>query len=219
MTKNDLTTIKEPRSAVSEAYRTLRTNLLFSSLDAPLKTLVVTSPSPEEKKSVTLANLAVTMAQGGKQTILVDCDLRKPAQDAIWGVSRSPGLSDMLLLGLETVPLVDVGIENLSLLPAGTTPPNPADLIGSSRFEAALAMLASQADIILLDAPPVISVTDAALLALKVDGVLLVMQAGKTRRDQAEKAKEMLERVNARLVGVALIDASGEAKSGDYYGE
>lgn len=219
MTSADLITIKDPRSAVSEAYRGLRTNLLFSSLEKPVTTVVITSPAPEDRMGVALANLAVTMAQGGKKTILIDGDLRKPALHTIFGVDRAPGLSEFLLAGAGSASLVDVGVEGLSFLPAGALPPNPADLLGSARFETALASLKAGADVILLAAPPVIAVTDAALLAHQVDGVLLVMQAGKTRRDDARKAKDMLERVGAHLVGVVLLDASGEARTADYYGE
>jgi capsular exopolysaccharide synthesis family protein len=217
MTQDNLVTLTTPRSSASEAYRALRTNLIFTGLDEPLHTLIVTSPAPEEGKSTTLANLAVTFAQSGKKTLMVDCDLRHPSQHTIWGVPQQPGLTDMVLEGLKKPPLVDVGVENLMLLPSGTVPPNPADLLGSQRMDAIIKQLKGEADIVLFDAPPVIAVTDATLLATKLDGVLLVFRAGGTRRDHAERAKELLERVNIRLVGAVLTNAQVDARMGGYY--
>ena len=217
MTQANLITLTTPRAQASEAYRALRTNLTFSGLEDPIHTLVVTSPAPEEGKSTTLANLAVTFAQSGKKTVIVDCDLRHPSQHTIWGVAQQPGLTDMMLEGLKKLPLVDVGVENLSLLPSGSLPPNPADLLGSQRMDAVIKQLKGEADVVLFDAPPVIAVTDATLLATKLDGVLLVFRAGGTRRDHAERAKELLERVNARLVGAVLTNAQVDVRMGGYY--
>jgi len=203
-----LITLNDPRSPGAEAFRTLRTNLMFSSLERPLATLLITSPAPEEGKSTTLANLAVTLAQGGRSTILVDCDLRRPRLHDIFGVPIAPGLSNAILGKAEAPPLTPTGVEGLSLLPAGDTPPNPADLLGSRRMEAIIANLKSRADIVLFDAPPVIAVTDAALLASKLDGVLLVVSAGHTRRDHAQRAKALLEKIHVRIVGTVLTNAS-----------
>ncbi|MCC7360474.1 MAG: CpsD/CapB family tyrosine-protein kinase [Anaerolineales bacterium] len=207
-TPTSLVTLTDPRSPMAEAYRTLRTNLLFSSLDRPLATLLVTSPAPEEGKSTTLANLAVTLAQGGRPTILVDCDLRRPRLHEIFGVPAEPGLSNALLAKVDEPPLAATGVENLSLLPAGAVPPSPADLLGSRRMEALIATLKSRADFVLFDAPPVIAVTDAALLASKLDGVLLVVSAGHTRRDDAQRAKDLLEKIHVHLVGAVLTNAA-----------
>ncbi len=203
-----LITLTDPRSPGAEAYRTLRTNLMFSSLEHPLATLLVTSPAPEEGKSTTLANLAVTMAQGGRSTIVVDCDLRRPRLHDIFGVAAAPGLSNAILDKVEAPALTPTNVEGLSLLPAGDVPPNPADLLGSRRMEAIIANLKTRADIVLFDAPPVIAVTDAALLASKLDGVLLVMSAGHTRRDHAQRAKALLEKIHVRIVGAVLTNAS-----------
>lgn len=201
-----LITLTAPRSPAAEAYRTLRTNLTFAGLDQPLEVLVVTSPAPEEEKSVAVANLAVTMAQGERRTILVDADLRRPRQHEIFGVSSDRGLTTMFVdpEAMANPPLVDVGVENLWLLPSGPLPPNPADLLGSRRMDEVLAVLRTRADFLLFDAPPVVAVTDAAVLGRKADGVLLVMTAGRTRRDHALQAKELLERAHVRLVGVVL---------------
>jgi capsular exopolysaccharide synthesis family protein len=203
-----LITLADPRSPMAEAFRTLRTNLMFSSLDRPLTTLLVTSAASEEGKSTTLANLAVTLAQGGRKTILVDCDLRRPHQHVIFGVPGEPGLSNMMLDKLDPPPFASTGVEDLLLLPAGTLPPNPADLLGSRHMEAIIAKLKAQADIVLFDAPPVIAVTDAALLASKLDGALLVVAAGQTRREHALQAKALLEKIHVHIVGTVLTNAS-----------
>lgn len=213
-----LITLTDPRSPVSEAYRTLRTNLSFSSLDEPLKTLVVTSPAPDEGKSTTVANLAVTMAQGGRQTILVDCDLRRPTLHTLFGLNPEPGLTNLLLDENGEPNLQNTEVEGLMLLASGPLPPNPADLLGSQKIDRAIQLLAGQADIVLFDAPPVVAVTDAAVLGAKVDGLLLVISAGKTRREQAERAKELLEKANVRLLGAALTNAPKASGMGGYYG-
>ena len=210
MTPNpsQLITLSDPRSPMAEAFRTLRTNLMFSSLDHPLSTLLVTSAAPEEGKSTTLANLAVALAQGGRKVILVDCDLRHPRQHEIFGVPAEPGLSNMILDKREAAPLAATGVENLLLLPAGALPPNPADLLGSRRMEDIIAGLKAAADIVLFDAPPVIAVTDAALLASRLDGALLVVSAGQTRREHALQAKALLEKIHVRLLGTVLTNAT-----------
>ena len=215
MPNSPLITLTDPRSPVAEAYRTLRTNLIFSSLDHPLTTLLVTSATPEEEKSLTLANLAVTLAQGGRRTLLVDCDLRHPRQAEIFGVPSQPGLTEMLVNGGQPA-LVNTPVEGLQLLPAGALPPAPADLLSSRRMEAAIATLQAQADVVLFDAPPVLAVTDAALLASKLDGVLLVVTAGQTRREHAQRAKELLEKIHVRLVGTVLTNAAVDRSVSTY---
>ena len=219
--QESLITVANPRSPVSEAYRTLRTNLEFSSLDKPLKTMVVTSAAPEEGKSTTLANLAVAIAQGGKKIILVDCDLRRPSQHQIFGARNGRGLTTMVVddEAMKTPPFQETGIEGLRLLPSGHLPPNPAELLASRRMEEIISLLKEQADIVLFDAPPIIAVTDAAVLSSKVDGVLLVINAGGTKRDHAQNAKTLLEKVNARLVGVVLNNVRFDTSLHRYYAE
>jgi capsular exopolysaccharide synthesis family protein len=216
-----LVTIATPRSPISEAYRTLRTNLEFSSLDKPLKTMVVTSPGPEEGKSTTLANLAVTLAQAEKKIVLVDCDLRRPAQHQIFGLTNGMGLTTMVVddEAMTDPPLQETGVPGLWLLPSGPLPPNPSELLGSRRMEEILDVLSQRADIVLCDAPPVIAVTDAAVLSSKVDGVLLVINAGGTKRDHAQRAKALLEKVNAHLVGVVLNNVKIDTSLHRYYAE
>lgn len=211
-----LITLADPRSPVAEAFRTLRTNVLFSGLDKPLSTLLVTSAAAEEGKSTTLANLAVTMAQGGRATILVDCDLRRPRQHEIFGVPAVPGLSEAILNKVDAPSLAPTGVEGLSLLPAGSPPASPADLLGSRRMESLIANLKSRADFVFFDAPPVIAVTDAALLASLLDGVLLVVSAGQTRREHALQAKALLQKTNVRLVGTVLTNAAVDRRLTHY---
>ncbi len=210
MSKPQLITLTDPRSPAAEAYRTLRTNLTFAGLDQPVETLIVTSPAIGGEKSIAAANLAVVMAQGEHRTILVDADLRRPALHKIFGVSSEPGLTTMFVdpQARTNPPLLEVGVENLWLLPSGPLPPNPADLLGSRRMEEIIAVLRSRADILIFDAPPVLAVTDAAVLGMKVDGVLLVVEAGRTRREQARQARELLERAHVRIVGAVLTGAS-----------
>ncbi len=216
-----LITISNPRSPISEAYRTLRTNLEFSSLDKALRSMVVTSASPEEGKSTTLANLAVTIAQAGKKVILVDCDLRRPSLYQIFGARNTPGFTDMMRDDslMNNPPLQSTSVANLCLLPSGTIPPNPSELLASRRMSEVIAALQQQAEVVLFDAPPVIAVTDAAVLSSKVDAVLLVVSAGKTKREHAKKAKALLEKVNAHLIGTVLNNVKGEASLYQYYSE
>lgn len=213
-----LITLTDPRSPVSEAYRALRTNLQFYSLDTPIRSLVVTSPSGDEGKSTTIANLAVTMAQSGRRTILVDCDLRRPSLHTLFDLPMEPGLTNLILEEGEGLALQETAVANLLLLASGPKPPNPADLLGSRKLDSLIARLQEQADIILFDAPPVIAVTDAAVLGSKVDGVLLVISAGKTRRDHAERAKETLAKARVRIVGATLTNAPKDTAVGEYYG-
>jgi non-specific protein-tyrosine kinase len=213
----DLITITNPRSPISEAYRTLRTNLSFYSLDDPLRTLVVTSPAADEGKSTTVANLAVTMAQSGRRIVLVDCDLRRPSLHKIFDLSAEPGLTNYVLNEADTIPLQESEVDNLWLLTSGPQPPNPADLLGSRQLDAIIDRLTAEYDFVLFDAPPVVGVTDAVVLGAKADGVLLVVSAGNTRRDSAERAKDLLEKARVRIVGATLTNAPSEGPASGYY--
>lgn len=218
---NTLITISNPRSPVAEAFRTLRTNLEFSNLDKSLRSILVTSASAEEGKSTTLANLAVTIAQSGKRVVLVDADLRRPTQHTIFGLKSIPGLTDMVRDDslLANPPTQDTGVQNLKVLTSGQQPPNPAEILGSKRLSEILAALLENADMVLFDAPPLLAVTDAAVLASRVDGVLLVVSAGKTKRENARKAQSQLEKINARVIGAVLNNASPDSGAQYYYSE
>ena len=214
MANETLITLSEPRSAAAEAYRSLRTNLMFSSVENPIHALLVTSPARDDRKSITLANLAVTFAQGGSRTILVDADLRQPRQHAIWGMGSQRGLTDMMVddAAISQPPLQTTDVENLHLLASGDRPPNPADLLGGRRMDEIIGVLKARADYVLFDSPPVLAATDAALLGIKLDGVLLAIRAGDTRRDHTAQAQQALERVHARVVGAVLTNAPRESK-------
>jgi protein-tyrosine kinase len=214
-----LITVSEPRSPISEAYRTLRTNLDFAGLDRKLQTLVITSAGVGEGKSTTLANLAVVTAQAGQKVILVDADLRRPSLHGIFGLANDSGLTTMMMeeTALASPPLQDTGIEGLSLLASGPLPPNPAELMGSRRMEEVIAVLSQRASHVFFDTPPVVAVTDAAVLSTKVDGVLLVISAGKTRREYARSAVQRLQQINARLVGTVLTNVSTGVGFTGYY--
>ena len=206
-----LITVADPRSAEAEAYRRLRTNLEFTSLDHPLRTLLITSAGPGEGKSTALANLAVSIAQAGRSVILVDSDLRRPSLHDVFGLDNEEGLTTAVARPAEQPALQDSGVSGLSVLTSGPLPDIPADLIASPAMDAVIAQLSERADIVLFDAPPVVTVSDAAVLASRVDGVLLVVNAGRTRREYAQRAKALLEKVHARLVGAVLINAPRDA--------
>ncbi len=215
MSSIDLITLTDPRSPAAEAYRTLRTNLMFSSAEKSVHTLVVASAANADDKSQAAANLAVTFAQSGHKTLLVDADLRRPAQHELWQVDNARGLSTMFVedTALSSPPLSDVPVDKLSLLPAGPTPANPADLLVSQRMSEIIGLLKARAEYILFDLPPVLAVTDAALLGAQTDGVLLVVRAGSTRRDHVQRAQQALERVSVRVLGAVLTHAQRERGS------
>lgn len=214
-----LVTVAQPRSAASEAYRTLRTSVEFAGLDSPIKTLLVTSAGPDEGKSSTLANLAVVSAQEGKRVVAVDCDLRRPSLHTIFGLSNTDGLTSALVSSeaVSAPPLQSTGVDGLLALTSGPIPPNPLGLLGSRRLEELLASLAADADIVIVDAPPVIAVADAAVLASKVDAVLLVVQAGRAKRDYVERAKATLEKAGGRLIGAVLTNVQADSLLTQYY--
>ncbi len=206
----DLIALTDPQSPQAEAYRSLRTNLDFYSLENPLHTLLIASPEPDEDRTRVLANLGVISAQAGKRVILVDANMRRPRLHTIFGLSNDRGLATALVDARAKLPIRETEIPRLRVLPAGPTPTNPADLLASARMSQVLAQLKDQADVILFDAPPLVAVTDGALLAARVDGVLLVARAGQTRRELVEKAKDILGKVKANLVGAVLTNAAVE---------
>jgi len=216
---DSIITLTDPTSPAAEAYRTLRINLEFASVDEPLRTLLVTSSGPGEGKSTTLANLAVAMSDGDRTVILVDADLRRPSQHELFGLSNEHGLSDMFRTEstFDDPPLQSVPDSSLKVLTSGSLPPIPSQLLAARKMDEVIARLAERADVVLFDAPPVVAVTDASLLATKVDGVLLVVRAGDTRRDHVRAAKDRLEKVNARLVGAVLVNAPFDSSLERYY--
>jgi len=216
---HQIVTLTAPTSPAAEAYRALCINLEFAAVDRPLRSLLVASPAPEEGKSVAVANLAVAMADGDRSVILVDADLRRPRQHELFGLSNERGLSDLFRAGsgVDELPLQSVPNTALRVLASGPLPPIPGQLLAARRMDEVIAQLLEQADIVLFDAPPVIAVTDASLLASKVDGVLLVVRANHTRREHVRAAKDRLDKVNAWLVGSVLLDAPFDRSMGGYY--
>lgn len=216
---DSIVTLTDPTSPAAEAYRTLRINLEFASVDEPLRTLLVTSSGPGEGKSTALANLAVAMSDGDRAVILVDADLRRPSQHELFALSNERGLSNMFRdeAAFNAPPLKSVPNTTLKVLTSGPLPPIPSQLLAARKMDDVIARLAEHADVILFDAPPVVAVTDASLLASKVDGVLLVVKAGDTRRDHVRAAKDRLDKVNARLVGAVLLNAPFDTSLERYY--
>jgi len=216
---DQIVTLTAPTSAAAEAYRTLRINLEYAGVDRPLRSLLMTSCAPEEGKSAAVANLAVAMADGERSVILVDADLRRPSQHLLFGLSNERGLSDMFRseAAFADPPLQSVPNTTLKVLTSGPLPPIPSQLLAARKMNEVIARLLEQADMLIFDAPPVTAVTDASLLATRVDGVLLVVRAGSTRRDQVRAAKDRLDKVNAWLVGAVLLNAPFDHSLDSYY--
>ncbi len=206
------------KSPISEAYRTLRTNLEFMSPDEPLKTILFTSTGPGEGKSTTATNTAISMAQLGKKVLLIDCDLRKPVQHKMFNLSNMEGLTNALVdYSIDVDKFIqNTIVNNFDILTSGPIPPNPAELLGSQRMSKLLQSVLVKYDLIILDTPPIISVTDAAILTTITDGVILVVGAKIVDRDMLKKAKELLVKVKARILGVVLNRIEIE-KNQEYY--
>ena len=185
-----------PRSSFAEAYRTLRTNIEFASLDSPVRTLLVTSSAPGEGKTVTAANLAIVFAQSGRTVILVDADLRKPGVHVIFDLPNTRGLTDLLRHQSISVDAVANSTEqdNLRVVTTGPLPPNPAELLGSKRMRTVVQRLQEEADLVIFDSPPLLAVTDAAVLGSYLDGTLFVIDAAKGRRRLVRMGRETLAR-------------------------
>jgi len=209
MTSNLIITLTDPSSAAAEAYRTLRTNLDYSSIDEPIHALLVSSAAPDETQAVAVANLAVVMADGERPVILVDADLRRPMQHTLFGVSNERGLTNMFKdeSTYKTPPFKVIPNTSLKLLPSGPLPPIPSQLLASKKMINLITHLKSMAEMVIFSAPPIMTVNDASLLASHVDGVLLVVKAGSTKRDHVKGAKDRLDKVNARLIGSVLTNA------------
>lgn len=222
MENQNIITVKKPKSPIAEAYRTLRTNIQFSSFDNKVQIIVVTSSGPGEGKSTTAANLAVVMAESGAKTILIDCDQRKPTLHKVFSLSNQAGISDLLVGNVkfeETVKSTE--IQNLDVLTSGTRPPNPVELLASSKMKQFVEDLRQNYEYIIIDTPPIIAVTDAQLLSSYADGCLLVVASSQVEREAAAKAKQLLQKVNAKILGVVLNKLEVHEKRyyyGYYYG-
>ncbi|NLX64745.1 MAG: CpsD/CapB family tyrosine-protein kinase [Clostridiaceae bacterium] len=218
MEKNTIITHNNPKSPVSEAYRVLRTNIQFSGVDKPLKTILVTSAGPMEGKTTTIANLAVIFAQCGSKVLLIDTDLRRPMLHKVFMLLNEKGLTNLLTSQKDYVSFIrhDV-VNNLDVLTSGTIPPNPSELLSSNAMKSFIEKVKNNYDIILMDSPPVVSVTDASIISTYADATILVVKSGKTEIEAVKRAKELLEKINANIIGVVLNNIDKKAIGSNYY--
>ena len=218
--QRDLGVFLDPKSVAAECCRSIRTNILFMSPDRPIRTMVITSPSPQEGKTTTAVNLGVTMAEAGGRVLIIDTDMRRPRLHRSFGVGNQTGISTVIV-GKATLEeaIKHTDVPNLDVLPCGPVPPNPSELLHTDRFAAVLADCAKLYDRIVLDSPPTSAVTDPAVLGNLVDGVVLIIKAGETTRDSAMHARRQLTAAKARVVGVIVnaIDFSNPAYGYEYY--
>jgi len=213
-----LVTHLKPKSPYSEAYRSLRTQIQYARSEKPVQTILVSSPGPGEGKSTSVTNLAITMAQMGSKTILVDSDLRRPVLHSLFDLKRDVGLSNYLVGRAEIEEVIrPTSVDNLYLISCGILPPNPSELLGSKRMQELIQQLKNEYDYVLFDSPPLIAVTDAVVMAPWVDGVVLVLRSGKTDRDAAVRAFELLRNVKANVLGTLLNDVLPSYMYGSYY--
>ncbi|MDP9441092.1 MAG: polysaccharide biosynthesis tyrosine autokinase, partial [Actinomycetota bacterium] len=211
--------LTDPNSPAAESYRTLRTSVQFLGLDTPLKTVQVTSPLASEGKSTTIANLAVALAGAGQRVIIVDCDLRRPRIHQFFGLNNEVGLTSVLIgdTTLRAACQPTPQIKRLQVLASGHIPPNPSELLATSRMREVLRLLTEHADMVLVDCPPILPVTDASVLSHYVDATLLVATAGVTEQRQLRRAVELLGQVEAPLQGIVLNGVKDEGAYGYSY--
>ena len=209
---------KKPKSIVSEAYRTLRTNIQYSSFDKEIKIIVVTSAEAAEGKSTVSGNLALSFAQNEKKVIIVDCDLRKPSVHKNFKISNLIGLSEVLIGKEKLEDVIQKRNENLDILTSGKIPPNPSEMLSSSAMTNLIEKLREKYDVVILDSAPLQAVTDAQILSTKVDGTILVIRAQRTNRESVIEAKNLLTKVGANIIGTVLHAVENTRGKYYYYG-
>ena len=209
----------KPKSSMAECMRTIRTNISFISPEKPVRKLLVTSASPKEGKTTICSNLGITMAQSGKKVLLVDSDMRRPRLHKVFDLKNEYGLSNIIMGSMtEEDTIRTTGIENLDILSCGPVPPNPAELVGSNKFKEIVNRLSEMYDLVVFDSPPVIAVADAMIISSLVDGVIHVVECGKTIRDVAFQAEKQLNDVNANVLGVIINNLDLDNREyGHYY--
>ena len=210
---------KSPKSVAAEAYRSLKTNIQYSSFDKEYKTIVITSSNPGEGKSTTAGNLALTLAKGEVKVLLVDCDMRKPSVHKNFRITNTYGISDILLQKKKVTEVAYSYNKNLSIITAGKVPPNPAEMLASKAMTAFLKEMKEHFDYIVLDTPPVQAVADAQILSTKVDGTLVVVRAGVTKKDEVQNTVNTLKKVNADIIGTILHAVDNTRNKYQYYYE
>ena len=208
---------KNSKSISAEAYKTLRTNIQYSSFDKEIKTILVTSTIPGEGKSTIAGNLALSFAQQDKKVLVIDCDLRKPALHKMFKLSNFKGLSDVIVGNSDLEKAMYNYRDNFDILTSGKIPPNPSEILASNAMTMLLEKLKTMYDIIIIDSAPLQAVTDAQIISNKVDGTLLVIRAGLTKREAILQAKELLNQVNAKILGVVLNGAENNSEKHYYY--
>jgi tyrosine-protein kinase Etk/Wzc len=208
----------DPKSPIAESYRSLRTAVQYAAIESQVRTLLVTSSIPQEGKSTTSTNLAIVIAQSGSRTLLIDCDLRRPVLHSVFGMTKDPGLVNCLV-GANSIDesIRESGIPNLYILPSGAIPPNPSELLGSRRMRMLLEELKERFDTIILDSPPVGTVTDSVILSTLVDASLVIVRAHKTKMEFLEKTRESIERISPNMLGVVLNDFDVSQSYGSTY--
>jgi tyrosine-protein kinase Etk/Wzc len=216
----NLVDFSRDESITSEAYRSLRTNILFSSPDKPLKTIMATSSGPHEGKSLTVTNLAMAFAQTGSKVLLIDTDLRRPVIHHLLQLRREPGFCELFLQNINWDDIIrPTKMPNLSVITAGRFTPNPAELIGAYKMNDIIEQLKGKFDIVFFDTPPLVAVTDATILSKKVDGVVLIIKSHRTEREIGRRAVGILQSINSKIIGTVLndIDLSHRYSSYGYY--
>ena len=208
---------KKPKSIAAEAYRSLRTNIQYSSFDKKYQTLVVTSANPGEGKSTVSGNLALVLAQGESKVLLVDCDMRRPSVHKKFRISNTYGISDLLVGNKKLEAVAHKYNDNLTIVSAGKIPPNPAEMLGSKAMTAFLEEMKKHFDYIVLDTPPLQAVADAQILSTKVDGSLIVVRAGVTKKDAVHNAVSIINKVNGNIIGTVLNGADNSKDKYYYY--
>ena len=207
----------KPKSIAAEAYRTLRTNIQYSSFDKEIKTIAVTSSEPAEGKSTVSGNLALSFAQNDKKVILLDCDLRKPSVHKNFRISNIKGLSEVLLGKIYINEAIQKRNDNLDVLTSGKIPPNPSEMLSSMAMTNLIEELKEKYDVIILDTAPLKAVTDAQILATKVDGTILVTRAERTKREAVLEAESLLDKVGANIIGIVLHAVENNRNKYYYY--
>jgi capsular exopolysaccharide synthesis family protein len=221
---NELIVHERPKSPIAEAYRSLRTNIQFANLDNNMKTILITSATPGEGKTITLLNIAIAMAQNKQRVIVIDCDMRKPRIHKILGISNKSGLAEYLMDGNNIDDYINRIFKlNIDVMTSGKIPSNPSELLHSNVMKEMVEFLEKKYDYVLFDSPPVVPVTDAVVMSSYIEGAILVVSSGKVSVDMVKKAKESLESSGVNLIGAVLnripVNNSKEYKSYYYYYE